>query len=271
MENHTSDLRGVVVFLDDILVCSASAEEHFHNLCTLLYRLQDKGLCCNWEKYVFAQSAVEYLDHTLSHHGITKGRKVDAVAKMPPPTNVTELCSFLGSVQFYNKFVHHDGALTCLTRKDTAWRWEAAFQRLKVLCTEAVLAHFGPTKKISIACDASEVGISRTPLDFGHSPNELLNGRQIRCKLDTLLPSPTHAAQGQSATDKHDGSRQWSPRHTLVCHPEDRHGINTSNSCVPATELKRTRNQEKHQLYRRSMGSTNKNRMRRMLYDELRD
>ena len=39
----------------------------------------------------------------------------------------------------------------------------------------------------------------RTPLDSDYSPSELLNGRQIRCKLDTLLPSPAHVAQGKQA------------------------------------------------------------------------
>ena len=35
----------------------------------------------------------------------------------------------------------------------------------------------------------------RTPTSSGFSPSELLNGRQIRTKIDTLLPSPTHIAQ----------------------------------------------------------------------------
>ena len=38
-----------------------------------------------------------------------------------------------------------------------------------------------------------------TPLASGYSPSELLNGRQIRAKIDTLLPSPAHTAQGQQA------------------------------------------------------------------------
>lgn len=168
MENLTSDLRGVAVFLDDILVSGATAEEHLHNLRALLCRLQDKGLRCNREKCAFAQSSVEYLGHTLSRHGIAKGHKVDAIAKMPPPTNVASLHSFLGSVQFYSKFIPNLSTLmeplTRLTRKNTAWRWtaeaQAAFQQLKdVLCTETVLAHFDPSTKIGIACDASEVGI----------------------------------------------------------------------------------------------------------------
>uniref|UniRef100_A0A5S6QNE6 Uncharacterized protein n=1 Tax=Trichuris muris TaxID=70415 RepID=A0A5S6QNE6_TRIMR len=36
-----------------------------------------------------------------------------------------------------------------------------------------------------------------TPLECGYSPAELLNGRQIRCKLDALLHSPDHVAQGR--------------------------------------------------------------------------
>ena len=36
----------------------------------------------------------------------------------------------------------------------------------------------------------------RTPLLSGYSPSELLNGRQIRTRLDVMMPSPAHVAQG---------------------------------------------------------------------------
>ena len=104
----------------------------------------------------------------MSWDGIAKGHKADAVAKMPPPTNVSTLRSFLGSVQFYGKFVPNLSTLTeplsRLTRKDTPWKWDTdeqtAFQRLKdVLGTDTVLAHFNPTQQIGISCDASDVGV----------------------------------------------------------------------------------------------------------------
>jgi len=41
----------------------------------------------------------------------------------------------------------------------------------------------------------------RTPLSTGYSPSELLNGRQLRTKIDTLLPSPAHTAQGKQAKE----------------------------------------------------------------------
>ena len=39
----------------------------------------------------------------------------------------------------------------------------------------------------------------RTPLESGYSPCELLNKRQIRCKIDSLIPSPAHMAQGRQS------------------------------------------------------------------------
>ena len=168
MDQLTSNLRGVAVYLDDILVSGATAKEHLQNLRALLQCLQSNGLRCNLKKCSFAQPSVEYLGHTMSRDGISKGRKVDAVAKMPPPTNSSTLRSFLGSVQFYGKFIPNLSTqtepLTRLTRKDTPWKWgaeqQAAFQRLKdVLCTDVVLAHFDPKQRIGISCDASEVGI----------------------------------------------------------------------------------------------------------------
>ena len=41
----------------------------------------------------------------------------------------------------------------------------------------------------------------RTPLSTGYSPSELLNGRQIRTKIDTLLPSSAHTAQGKQTKE----------------------------------------------------------------------
>ena len=91
MDELTSDLHEVAVYLDDLLISGANAEEHLQNLQALLQHLQDIGLCCNLEKCCFAQSSVEYLDHTLSWDGISKGHKVDAITKMSPPTSVSAL------------------------------------------------------------------------------------------------------------------------------------------------------------------------------------
>ena len=168
MDQLTSDLRGVAVYIDDILVSGTTASEHLQNLRALLHRLESKGLRCCLEKCVFAQPSVEYLGHILSGQGIAKGPKVNDVMQMPAPENVSGLRSFLGSVQFYSKFLPNLATLTeplhRLTKKDTTWIWgaeeQAAFQKLKdLLCADNVLVHFDPSLPVGISCDASEVGL----------------------------------------------------------------------------------------------------------------
>ena len=90
--------------------------------------------------------------------------------KMQPPKDVPTLRSFLGSIQFYGKFIPDLATvmepLTCLTRKDTRWKWTSAeqdaFDKLKSMLNEdTILAHFDPSCPIGISRDASEVGIGQ--------------------------------------------------------------------------------------------------------------
>lgn len=168
MDQLTSDLKGVAVYIDDILVSGVSAAEHFENLRALLQRLQDKGLRCRQEKCLFAQPSIAYLGYTLSSNGIAKGSKVDAIQLMPAPAGVSSLRSFLGSVQFYGKFLPNLATVTeplyRLTKKDVKWSWgtseQAAFSKLKEMLTaDTVLAHFDPSLPVGISCDASETGL----------------------------------------------------------------------------------------------------------------
>jgi len=154
IDSLASDLPGVAVYLDDFLVSGASADEHLQNLKRLLQRLHEKGFRCRLQKCQFAQTKLECLGHVLSQNGIEKGSKVNDVLLMTPPHYVSSLRSFLGSVQFYGKFLPPHAstvakALRRLTRKGLPWRWESeedqTFQRLKtLLSSDKVLDHFDP-------------------------------------------------------------------------------------------------------------------------------
>ncbi|KAK3756424.1 hypothetical protein RRG08_029095 [Elysia crispata] len=168
MDQLTHDLPGVAVYIDDCLVSGTDADSYLQNLRRLLQRLEENGLRCRMEKCEFGKPFVEYLGHTLSREGIAKGPKVDAITKMPAPTNIPELRAFLGQIQFYGKFLPNLATvlepLYNLTRKDSRWKWgaeeQASFQQVKDwLCTDTVLAHFDPSLDIGISCDASDCGI----------------------------------------------------------------------------------------------------------------
>ena len=83
----------------------------------------------------------------------------------------------------------------------------------------------------------------RTPLAFGYSPSELLNGRQIRTKIDIMLPSPAYIAQGKQAREAtksqtvgklHHAYSVGTPCYALYCGPRRE----KEPRWVPATVIK---------------------------------
>lgn len=168
MAKITANLKGVAVYLDDILVTGTDEDDHANNLYELLKRLSERGLKCNMAKCYFAKPQVEYLGHTISLQGISKGSNYDAVSKIARPKNVKELRTYLGAFQFYNKFIKDLATIAeplyRLTNKNITWSWnkiqEDAFLQLKkTLTSNVILAHYDPKLPIGISCDASGVGV----------------------------------------------------------------------------------------------------------------
>ena len=93
-------------FIDDILVTGNTERDHLKTLEEVLQRLNKHNVRLNKTKCQFLKSEVTYLGHPVSANGIQPiQNKVEATRKAPPPTNLTELQSFLGAVQYYAKFV----------------------------------------------------------------------------------------------------------------------------------------------------------------------
>ncbi|XP_057960665.1 uncharacterized protein LOC131152809 [Malania oleifera] len=112
----------VVVFIDDILVYSKSAEEHEEHLSIVLQVLREKKLYAKLKKCEFWLEQVTFLGHVVSKGGISVDpSKIEAVVDWVRPKNVHEIRSFLGLAGYYRRFVEGfsrlSGPLTRLTRK----------------------------------------------------------------------------------------------------------------------------------------------------------
>jgi hypothetical protein len=106
MENVLKDIPGVCVYLDVILITGRNDAEHQQTLDTVLTRINERGLKLNREKCEFMLSSGTYLGHMIDSDGLHPlSDKVDAVANAPVPTNVSELKSYLGLVNFYGRFL----------------------------------------------------------------------------------------------------------------------------------------------------------------------
>nr|GFA98877.1 reverse transcriptase domain-containing protein [Tanacetum cinerariifolium] len=90
------------VFMDDFLVFGNSFENCFSRLDKMLQRCEDTNLCLNWEKSHFMVKEGIVLGHKISKNKIEVDKaKVDVIAKLPHPTTVKGVWSFLGHTRFY--------------------------------------------------------------------------------------------------------------------------------------------------------------------------
>lgn len=87
----------VVVYLDNILIYSRTAEEHTTHLKKVLSVLRENQLYAKLSKCEFAKTEVNFLGHMVGARGIhMEPGKMDAISKWPRPRNPTEVRSFLG-------------------------------------------------------------------------------------------------------------------------------------------------------------------------------
>lgn len=100
----------------------------------------------NFEKCEFVRKSIRYLGHLITSEGIcTDPDKVEAVQKLPAPTNLKELRRVLGIASWYRRFVPNFSQLVSpmnqLLKKKVKWHWgpdqERAFMDLKDTLTHS--------------------------------------------------------------------------------------------------------------------------------------
>ncbi|GJT39713.1 hypothetical protein Tco_0939578 [Tanacetum coccineum] len=112
----------------------------------MLKRCEDTKLALNWEKSHFMVKEGIVLGHKISRKGIEVDKaKVDVISKLPHPTTVKGIRSFLGHAGFYRRFIKDfskiSRPMTHLLEKNTPFIFSEdcilAFQTLKKKLTEA--------------------------------------------------------------------------------------------------------------------------------------
>ena len=114
MDCVTSQLRGVFVYIDDILVASENQEQHERYVLQLFEALRQFGLVLNVRKCVFGVRELEFLGHHVSARGIQPlPEKVEAVRRFERPRTVKGMHRFLGLINFYRQFLPRIAATMC--------------------------------------------------------------------------------------------------------------------------------------------------------------
>jgi len=170
MDKLLGDLPFVRVYLDDIIVFSKSMEEHMEHLEIVLDRITEYNLKIKISKCHFFQSEIELLGHLVSAEGVkVDPKKIEKIQKIPVPTTVTEVRSFLGLAGYYRRFIYNFAGIAkplhaaTSVKKKFAWNEEMdeSFRGLKKAMTSPpVLAYLDFEKPFIVETDASKVGVS---------------------------------------------------------------------------------------------------------------
>lgn len=172
-------------YLDDLLIHSATFEEHLEHIRLALGMLHAQGLRAHPEKSLFACAVLEFLGHDISAWGTTPNEaKVHTIRMLPAPTNVESLRRVLGYMGYYRAYVPNYSAmakpLTELLCKDVPWQWtparDQAWQALKdALCKEGnALRRADPDKPYILHTDWCKAGMSAVLGQLGDDGTEYM-------------------------------------------------------------------------------------------------
>nr|GEW87339.1 reverse transcriptase domain-containing protein [Tanacetum cinerariifolium] len=139
----------------------------------MLKRCKDTNLCLNWEKSHFMVKEGIVLGHKISKNGVEVDKaKVDLISKLPHPTTVKGIRSYLRHAGFYRRFIQDIlkivRLITRLIENDTMFFFSKecveAFQTLKRKFTEApILVTPSLDLPFELMCDASDFAIDAKP------------------------------------------------------------------------------------------------------------
>lgn len=162
-------MEGIKVFMDDARITGVDETSHLRALEQFFKKCKEHGLKLNLSKSKFFQNEINFLGHKIDANGLHKtDDKIAAILNAPVPKDIQEVKSFLGLVNFYGKFCYNlatmANPLNNLTKKDTKFIWsrncQEAFEKIKKeICSPKVLVHYDPNLPLTLATDASPVGV----------------------------------------------------------------------------------------------------------------
>ena len=162
-------IDGALNVQDDIIIWAETPEILHERTIEVLSAIEKSGMKLNESKCQFHKEQITFLGHLVTSEGIRPDpTKIEAINKMPMPTNVKELQRFLGMVNYLGKFIPKLSEMTSSVRKllehDVDWAFEkqheAAIHQLKKCITTApVLKYFDPARPTKVSSDFSGEGL----------------------------------------------------------------------------------------------------------------
>ena len=100
-----SGLEGCYAYIDDVILCSDSWDQHLLLIRKFFDRLSDAKLTINLVKSEFVKATVTFLGHIVGQGQVKPiEAKVEIINNFPRPNGKRQLMRYLGMVGYYRKF-----------------------------------------------------------------------------------------------------------------------------------------------------------------------
>ncbi|KER24566.1 hypothetical protein T265_07798 [Opisthorchis viverrini] len=201
----TDGLEGVVTYQDDVIVHAVDKVTHDSRLLALFKRFHDLNVAVNSSKCAFSVYKLSCLGYTVDGNGFSPdNERLSPLVNAPSPSNLSELRSILGALQYYSRFIPNFSQkayclFELLSLKTFSWISEhekTLRSLLNYLKSDAILKPFSAKDHSTVITDASPTGLG-VILEQ--------NGRPVICASRRL----TQAEQGYSQTQREALAVYW--------------------------------------------------------------
>ncbi|KAL4283698.1 hypothetical protein GQ457_16G022380 [Hibiscus cannabinus] len=157
------------IFMDDFSTFGDNFDNCLSNLEKVLIRCKETKLVLNWEKCHFMVDEGIVLGHKISSKGMEVNKeKIEVISKLPLPTKVKGIRSFLGHAGFYQRFIEDFSKITkplcSLLEQGRQFKFNEdctkAFNLLKQkLASAPIVEPPDWTLPFELMCDASDYAV----------------------------------------------------------------------------------------------------------------
>lgn len=118
MERVLTGIKGVIVYIDDIMIHSDNIKELREITKEVMDKLKKNNLTINGEKCEFEKSSLTFLGQEVSEKGMNIGEeKVRDIKSFREPKSPSELKSFLGLASYVGRYVNNLSTVTAAMRE----------------------------------------------------------------------------------------------------------------------------------------------------------
>lgn len=169
MDKILVGIKDVYCYLDDILIGGKDFEDCQKKVHEVFERLDKHNVKVNEGKCEYFKEKLEFLGFIISGIGLhPTNEKIEALINAPQPKDLMQLQSFLGMLNYYQRFIPNLSGelhpLYELLQKDVEYVWTKerndTFEKAKrLLLKHNVLVHYDPKLPLILSCDASPYGV----------------------------------------------------------------------------------------------------------------